>query len=421
VQSFDFSGSGFDRGHMTPNADRDKETSTPINQATFLMSNMVAQAPGNNQGPWAAMEAYLRTLVDAGNELYIVSGPYGVGGTGSNGGTTNTLADGHVTVPSATWKVALVLTKDSGNDVSRVNCSTRTIAVIMPNIDSIRPNAWETYLTTVDAVEALTGYDFFSNLPEPYQRCIEAGTNGNNPALVKGDQTISFAQPADRAYGDAPVTMFATGGASGNAVTFSASGACTSTGPYGATITLDSVGLCTITASQAGTDIYNAAGDVVRTFSIVDTTPPVVTYSGNLGVYRIIDTIAITCSASDFGTNVTSTTCANITGPAYNFTLGLNTFSATATDAAGNVGTGSTTFTVGVSFADLEALVTLFSTNAGVANGLNAKLEAAAHAPNANAKSGQVGAFQNQVNAQTGKALTAAQAAVLLRLVQALY
>src|SRR5436190_1156013 len=49
VQSFDFSGSGFDRGHMTPNADRDKETSIPINQATFLMSNMVAQAPDNNQ------------------------------------------------------------------------------------------------------------------------------------------------------------------------------------------------------------------------------------------------------------------------------------------------------------------------------------------------------------------------------------
>ena len=61
VQSFDFSGSGFDRGHMTPNADRDKETSIPINQATFLMSNMVAQAPDNNQGPWAVLRGQLRT------------------------------------------------------------------------------------------------------------------------------------------------------------------------------------------------------------------------------------------------------------------------------------------------------------------------------------------------------------------------
>ncbi|MEO6237368.1 MAG: DNA/RNA non-specific endonuclease, partial [Vicinamibacterales bacterium] len=59
VQAFDFSSSGFDRGHMVPNADRDKETSIPINQATFLMSNMVAQAPDNNQGPWAEFENYL--------------------------------------------------------------------------------------------------------------------------------------------------------------------------------------------------------------------------------------------------------------------------------------------------------------------------------------------------------------------------
>lgn len=274
VQSFDFSGSGFDRGHMTPNADRDKETSSPINQATFLMSNMVAQAPGNNQGPWASLETYLRTLLDTEHdEIYIVAGASGVGGVGSLGGVTNTLADGHVTVPAVTWKVALVLPKDAGDDLARVNCSTRTIAVIMPNQDNIRPNAWETYLTTVDAVEALTGYDFFSNLPEPYQRCVEAGTNGNNPGLVKGDQAITFAQPGDVTFGDASFAVAATGGASGNAVTFAASGACMSTGFFGSTITITGAGTCSVTASQAGSDIYNAAPDVTRTFTVNKATP----------------------------------------------------------------------------------------------------------------------------------------------------
>jgi DNA/RNA endonuclease G (NUC1) len=269
VQSFDFSGSGFDRGHMTPNADRDKETSIPINQATFLMSNMVAQAPGNNQGPWATFESYLRTLVEQqGDEVYIVSGPFGVGGSGSNGGTTNTLAGGHVTVPFSTWKVALVLPKGD-EDASRVSCSTRTIAVIMPNQDSIRNEPWGNYLTTVDAVETLTGYDLFSSLPEPYQQCIEAGTNGNNQPLVKGDQTITFAAPADRVYGDPPFTVVATGGASGNPVTFAASGACSSSGLNGATITILAPGLCTITASQAGSNLYNAAADVVRTLTVL--------------------------------------------------------------------------------------------------------------------------------------------------------
>jgi DNA/RNA endonuclease G (NUC1)/methionine-rich copper-binding protein CopC len=181
VQAFDFAGAGFDRGHMTPNADRDKETSIPINQATFLMSNMVAQAPDNNQGPWAAFEGYLRTLLPA-NEVYIVSGGFGTGGTGSAGFAT-TIANGHVNVPASTWKVALVLPKASGNDISRVDCSTRTIAVIMPNIQGIRTNPWETYLTSVDMVETLTGYDFFQNLPDPYERCVEAGTNGVNPPL----------------------------------------------------------------------------------------------------------------------------------------------------------------------------------------------------------------------------------------------
>src|SRR5204862_5792780 len=117
-----------------PNADRDNENRIPINQETYLMSNMVPQSPDNNQGPWAALENYLRTLTDAGNELYIVSGPAGKGGTGSNGGVTTTLAGGHVTVPAQTWKAVLVLPKADGNDVARVTAATQTIAVIMPNI-----------------------------------------------------------------------------------------------------------------------------------------------------------------------------------------------------------------------------------------------------------------------------------------------
>src|SRR6266542_3155142 len=102
---------------MTPNADRDNENRIPINQETYLMSNMVPQAPDNNQGPWANLENALRSALIGSpeKEIYIVSGPLGVGGTGSNGGTTTTLANGHVTVPAYTWKVALVIPKASGD------------------------------------------------------------------------------------------------------------------------------------------------------------------------------------------------------------------------------------------------------------------------------------------------------------------
>jgi endonuclease G len=171
VQSTDYSGSGFDRGHMTPSADR---TSTVAdNSATFLMTNMIPQSPDNNQGPWANLESYLRTLVTAGNELYILSGGVGTGGTGSAGGTTTTVANGHVTVPAQTWKVIIVLPVGT-NDVSRVTTSTRTIAVIMPNTQGIRNTDWRTFRVSVDQVEALTGFDFFSNVPVGIQAVIES-------------------------------------------------------------------------------------------------------------------------------------------------------------------------------------------------------------------------------------------------------
>jgi endonuclease G len=187
VQSTDYFASGFDRGHMTPNADRDNPASIPLNQETFLMSNMVPQAPNNNQGPWADFENFLRTLL-ATNEVYVVAGPAGVGGSGDNG-PANTIANGHVTVPAYTWKVALVLPAGD-NDVSRVNAATRTIAVIMPNQNSINSD-WHGYVTSVDAVEALTGYDFFANVPDAIESSIEAGVDGNNPPGTENQSAMT--------------------------------------------------------------------------------------------------------------------------------------------------------------------------------------------------------------------------------------
>lgn len=190
VQSFDFSGSGFDRGHLVPNADRDHEASRPINQATFLMTNMMPQAPDNNQGPWANFENYLRTLL-ADSEIYVVAGGSGTGGTGSNGYAT-LIANGNVAVPAWTWKAVLILPKYDGNDVERVDAGTRTLAVIMPNAQGIRtsdPNDWRAYVSTIDAVESLSGYDLFSNVPQAVQNSIEAGTDGVNPPGA-ADQSI---------------------------------------------------------------------------------------------------------------------------------------------------------------------------------------------------------------------------------------
>lgn len=160
VQGTDFSGSGFDRGHMCPSADR--TITVTDNSATFLMTNMIPQLPANNQGVWANLENYSRTLVSQGNELYIISGGQGL---------QFFIANGHVAVPAQTWKVIIVLPVGS-NDVSRVTTSTRTIAVVIPNSGTINSD-WRTYRVSVDQVEAITGFDFFSNVSSGIQAVIE--------------------------------------------------------------------------------------------------------------------------------------------------------------------------------------------------------------------------------------------------------
>jgi endonuclease G len=172
VKATDYSGSGFDRGHNCPSADR--TSSVADNSATFLMSNMMPQAPQNNQQTWANLENYARTLVDAGNELYIICGSYGKGGTGSAGYQT-TLASGKVTVPARCWKVLVVLPVGK-NDVSRLNATTRVIAVDTPNDNSLRSN-WGSYRTSVDAIETATGYDLLSAMSTSLQNNLEAKTD----------------------------------------------------------------------------------------------------------------------------------------------------------------------------------------------------------------------------------------------------
>jgi len=65
VKPSDYTGYGFDRGHNCPSADR--TATLDDNSATFLMSNMMPQAPQNNQQTWGNLEDYYRKLVGQGN------------------------------------------------------------------------------------------------------------------------------------------------------------------------------------------------------------------------------------------------------------------------------------------------------------------------------------------------------------------
>jgi len=108
--------------------------------------------------------------------LYVISGAYGSGGTGSNGGTTTTINSGRVTVPARLWKIIVVLPVGTA-DASRVTSSSRVIAINVPNTQTSNNSAWGTYRTSVDAIETATGYDFLSAVPAAVQSVLEATTD----------------------------------------------------------------------------------------------------------------------------------------------------------------------------------------------------------------------------------------------------
>ncbi|MGV3761020.1 DNA/RNA non-specific endonuclease [Parapedobacter sp.] len=163
-----YTASGFDRGHNCPSADR--TSSYAANAATFLMTNMIPQAPANNGGPWADLENHIREQVRNGHEAYVIMGSYGRGGKGSNG-EASTLAGGKVTVPARIWKAALFL-RSGDDDLARVTTQTKVIAVDMPNTNDVADD-WNAYRVSVDEIEQRTGYDLFTNLSEEIQFTLE--------------------------------------------------------------------------------------------------------------------------------------------------------------------------------------------------------------------------------------------------------
>ena len=102
----------------------------------------------------------------------------------------------------------------------------------------------------------------------------------------KADQTITgFGAIADKTYGDADFKVSATGGGSGNPVTFTATGECSVSQVAGDwMVHITGAGSCTVTAHQAGNSNYNAAPDVPQSFNIAKANATI-NVNGYSGVY----------------------------------------------------------------------------------------------------------------------------------------
>jgi len=125
----------------------------------------------------------------------------------------------------------------------------------------------------------------------------------------------------------------ATGGASGNAVTFTSSGVCSNSG---ATYTMTSgTGTCSVIANQAGNSDYAAAAQVTKTVTatlvaqaITFTTSPPATAADHSSF-----TVAATGGASGNAVTFTSAGVCSNSGATYTMTSGTGTCSVIANQA----------------------------------------------------------------------------------------
>lgn len=116
---------------------------------------------------------------------------------------------------------------------------------------------------------AITGLDANTTYYALIYTVVDAtnsnSTNSYSSAVIPlAVQAITFSALAGKTYGDAPYTVSATGGRSGNAVVFTSSDAAvaTCTGTNGTTVSIIGAGSCTIYANQAGDSYHSAATQV---------------------------------------------------------------------------------------------------------------------------------------------------------------
>lgn len=178
----DYRGSGYDRGHLVPSAQRTADPED--NAATFLTTNILPQRHDLNAGAWESLESWSLDMARQGWELYTVAGGLyppqcatdrtGAGNSPDPSCESIGRSDDvtrRVGVPTSTWKVIVMVPQGAG--LRGVSAQTPALAVDMPN-DGSAGHDWRRYVLSVDALEQRTGYDFFTAVPPAVQGAIEA-------------------------------------------------------------------------------------------------------------------------------------------------------------------------------------------------------------------------------------------------------
>ncbi len=154
-EPYEYNYSGYDRGHMAPAGDM--KWSRRAMEESFCMTNICPQAKKLNTGAWKRLESKCRTWAEVDSAIIIVCGPILTEPIKEYIGN-----DRKVAVPRRFFKVIL----------SPYACPPRGIGFIMPN-ETVK-GGMQAAATTIDEVERVTGFDFFSALPDDIETEVES-------------------------------------------------------------------------------------------------------------------------------------------------------------------------------------------------------------------------------------------------------
>ena len=162
VVTTDYTGSGYDRGHMAPAGDM--KWSKKAMEESFYMSNICPQIHHLNTGDWNELEANTRKWARRYGSVYVTCGPIYNGSR-----RTQYIGKNRVKVPDAFFKVILIQSPKK----------TCALGFFFENEAGQRP--LNEYLVSVDYLEQTTGIDFFPSLPDELENTLEAETHNSLP------------------------------------------------------------------------------------------------------------------------------------------------------------------------------------------------------------------------------------------------
>lgn len=157
VTTEDYTGSGYDRGHMCPAADN--KFHWRAMDECFYMTNICPQNHNLNAGVWSTLEQQCRRWAETGTTVYIACGPI----LDPNHKAQHIGNKHQVRIPEAFFKVVLY-----GLETSH----PKAFGFVFENKAGKKPLSH--YARTVDEIEVLTGYDFFAPLDDAFEQQIEA-------------------------------------------------------------------------------------------------------------------------------------------------------------------------------------------------------------------------------------------------------